>query len=198
LREALSFDTITLEIYKLFFRTEAQEIYQIPSRFNVLGKAVSNTWRYLLGTASFIGIGAAFLFLTQITLALGSVWQTVVIGFIAGFLFGMLEACGGSWKDAPFEGFEPLKFFRSPLIGGLWGMVFAFGQQNLGLLVFSVSGAVRMTVEVHKAFLKGYKSGKFKAQKPTFTKWAQLRHYFYPGYIVTWVVFAFLLISSFL
>lgn len=190
------FDTVSLEFYKLFFRRESQAVYKIPSRFNILGKKVSNDRRAILGVTFSIGFLALFWFLTRFDLTLNHLFYFVLVGFFGGFLMGMVEAVGGSWKDAPFEGFDRLKFFRSPLISAFWGLLLVFGQQNLGLLVFSAVGATRMTVEVHKAFLKGYRSGKFKATKPTFSYWAEHREWFYPPYVLTWLVFIGLLISS--
>jgi hypothetical protein len=32
---------------------------------------------------------------------------------------GWISAFGGAWKDAPAEGFQPLKFFRSPALAAL-------------------------------------------------------------------------------
>jgi hypothetical protein len=34
---------------------------------------------------------------------------------------GWISAFLGAWKDAPIEGFETLKFFRSPVVAGLYG-----------------------------------------------------------------------------
>lgn len=193
---ALVFDTVSLEFYKLFFRNESQIFYKIPSRFNMLGKKVRNKWRKLLGLLFSFGFLLLFWFLTRVQLDINSWWQHVFMGFGGGFAIGIAEAIGGSWKDAPFEGFDRLKFFRSPLISGIWGLILIFGQANLGLLVFSAVGATRMTVEVHKSFLKGYRSGKFKATEPTFSYWAENRHNFYLPYLFSWLVFAGLLFSS--
>lgn len=194
---ALIFDTVTLEFYKLFFRNESQARYKIPSRFNILGKKVQDEWRRYIGIVASIGFLLLFYGLSRFDLTVSG-WLLAPVGFLVGFLMGMIEAVGGSWKDAPFEGFDRLKFFRSPMISGFWGMVLIFGQTNLGMLVFSAVGATRMTVEVHKAFLKGYRSGKFKATKPTFAYWAEHRSQLIPPYVVSWLVFAGLLLSSLL
>ncbi len=195
---SLTFDTITLEFYKLFFRTESQKKYFIPSRFNILGTQVKKNFRMLLGVICFLFMGTLFYLLTRVELSLFSVFHSILVGFFMGFLGGVLEALGGSWKDAPFEGFDKLKFFRSPVIAGIWGIVFILHQSNLGILLFSVAGAVRMTVEVHKAFLKGYHSGKFKEVKPVFKYWSNNRSILFPGYILTWLIFILLLLSSFI
>lgn len=192
------FDTVSLEFYKLFFRNESQAVYKIPSRFNLIGKRVDDHWRAVLGGVFIFGLFLLFWLLTRIQLNLHSWWQYLVVGFGSGFVVGLAEAIGGSWKDAPFEGFDRLKFFRSPLISGFWGLILIFGLSNLGLLVFSAVGGTRMTVEVHKAFLKGYRSGKFKATTPTFKYWGEHRKHFYLPYIISWLVFIGLFISSLL
>lgn len=194
---ALIFDTVTLEFYKLFFRNESQARYKIPSSFSFLGKKIRDQPRRLIGVVAVIGFFILFFGLSRFNLTLSG-WFLAPTGFLVGFLSGMIEAVGGSWKDAPFEGFDRSKFFRSPLISGCWGMVLIFGQTNLGLLVFSAVGATRMTVEVHKAFLKGYRSGKFKATTPPFAYWAEHRAKLIPAYVMSWLVFAGLLLSSLL
>lgn len=191
------FDTVSLEIYKLFFRNESQARYEIPSYFTVLGKKVVEQRRRYYGIVASVGFLGLFFVLARINLTTSG-WLLAPVGFLSGFTVGLLEAIGGAWKDAPFEGFERLKFFRSPVVSGLWGMILIFGQENLGLFVFSTVGANRMTVEVHKAFLKGYRSGKFKAIKPTFSVWAERRSQFILPYVFSWLIFAGLLFSSLL
>ena len=39
-----------------------------------------------------------------------------------GGLGGWISAFGGAWKDAPKEGFQIFKFFRSPIIASLFAL----------------------------------------------------------------------------
>lgn len=193
---SLVLDTIVLEFYKLFFRKEKQDKYLIPSRFNILGKRVSNIMRIIVGVVINLVVFGAFYLWFKVDLNIESTVRKHITTFILGFIFGVFEAFGGSWKDAPFEGFEPLKFFRSPLISAFWATILSSTQMNLAVLLLSTGGATRMTVELHKAFLKGYKSGKFKSDKPVFKFWAKNRKLFFPYYIFTWIIYIFLLIDG--
>jgi len=42
---------------------------------------------------------------------------------LAGLLSGLLCACGGAIKDAPYEGFKLATFFRSPIVGAACGAI---------------------------------------------------------------------------
>ena len=41
----------------------------------------------------------------------------------AGLLAGFLCACGGAWKDTPYEGFKPITFLRSIWVGAIAGVL---------------------------------------------------------------------------
>ena len=48
--------------------------------------------------------------------------QSIFWGFVPGFF----TAIGGSYKDTLFEPFEPLKFFRSPIVCFIWYVIIIF------------------------------------------------------------------------
>ena len=52
---------------------------------------------------------------------------------------GWLTAFGGAWKDAPVEGFETFKFFRSPGISLAWAILVSFFTDNW--LYLGIAGA---------------------------------------------------------
>lgn len=70
----------------------------------------------------------------------------------AGFVGGLLVALGGALKDAPYEGFDPATFWRSPVIGTVWGAVVgcAFPRASPYLVGLSTIGLERLTVEAMK------------------------------------------------
>ncbi len=212
----IALDTITTEFYKLFIRTEPQGKYAIPSMFHAWSRQISNFQRILICMSLTLFLGGLFYILTQINtylipipkITVGSLtgiyggiiiaflevietvlFQSAIRGGTLGLVGGILEATGGMWKDAPFEGLEPLKFFRSPLVGLFWGTILSFNQPNLAVLFLSILGADRMTIELYKTFVIRKKIGKFKADKPTFPEWVTKRNIFVLPYVVTWAIF---------
>jgi len=85
----------------------------------------------------------------------------VVVGGIGGWL----TAVGGAWKDAPIEGFQRLKFLRSPVVATVWAVVLLPFTQDIVLLAVAAGGASVATIETYKTFLAGGPPGKF-ATKP--------------------------------
>jgi len=90
-------------------------------------------------------------------------------GFFYGFLIGMVTASLGAYKDTTFEPFEIRKFFRSPIITGIWFMVLQSHYKTQPVLLLAGSSVCleRMTVETWKA-LSGVTPGKFTS--PTLDK----------------------------
>jgi hypothetical protein len=75
-------------------------------------------------------------------------WTVFAIATISGWISAFL----GAWKDAPVEGFQPLKFVRSPLWSGFWGLLLA--HFNLSILVVMMAGLgfTIFTLETYKTF----------------------------------------------
>jgi len=93
---------------------------------------------------------------------MGQLLQDIVVGFISG----LAVSIGGAIKDAPYEGFDPVKFIRSPIIGAIEapiiGKVFNYHQPVV--LFFATVGTERVTVETYKlirASQQQYVPGKF-------------------------------------
>jgi hypothetical protein len=80
-----------------------------------------------------------------------------------GFLPGFLTAIGGSYKDTLFEPFEPLKFFRSPIVCFLWYIIIdsIYKNEPVILKIGFSSMMERISVEFYKAVYKP-EPGKFK------------------------------------
>ena len=69
-----------------------------------------------------------------------------------GFLSGLAVALGGGVKDAPYEGFEKFKFFRSPIVAAITGV--AIGRmiktsEPVVIFMLSLAGE-RLIVEAYK------------------------------------------------
>ena len=143
------------EVYKGFFRNECQKKYFIPSRITFLGRYIPDMHRYYTGIALFI-CALATLFLD---IEIENFYEYVIVSFCTGFT----TALGGAYKDAPYEGFEPAKFIRSPIILMICSpILFLLGPVSMGLLIYMNWGLERFIVEYYKTFVLRTRSGKFR------------------------------------
>jgi hypothetical protein len=79
---------------------------------------------------------------------------------LMGLLAGTLCALGGALKDVRYEGFKPLTFMRSIVVGVAWGAVSGLFTESL-VFAFCFSGYLeRATVEGWK-IVRDLKPGKF-------------------------------------
>ena len=104
---------------------------------------------------------------------------------------GWLTAFGGAWKDAPVEGFETFKFFRSPLVALFWATVMAFFTTNWIFLAMTGLGYTIATIETYKTFFFPSKPrGKFAGKPILFPEMVTKRYWFVPVYVAIWVAVA--------
>jgi hypothetical protein len=148
------------EFYKLCFRGPRDpELFRIPQQFTLLGRAIHDWGRYAAGvaltTALVLGVSAS------------TIYETLPEFVFAAFCTGIGVGIAGAYKDAPFEGFRPLLFFRSPLtIVALSPFAYSLGPQRVGFLVLTYVGIERMISEYRKTFIHGTVPGKFHADLP--------------------------------
>ena len=109
-----------VEFYKTFVREEDQSKYTIPMQFAVFGKPVQGRARRWTVAA---GVAAVALLLAFWTANLDAASLPLPILLLIGSAAGWVSAFGGAWKDAPIEGFETFKFFRSPAITGTYAFL---------------------------------------------------------------------------
>lgn len=89
----------------------------------------------------------------------------MLLNLFMGFLAGLICSLGGALKDSPYEGFQPLKFFRSIIVGTCAGLLSARFTSD-AVLAFMFSGYVeRMCVEGYK-IVRAQKPGKFELKDP--------------------------------
>jgi hypothetical protein len=148
------------EIYKGFFRTEDQSKYFVPSRITFFGRHVaSDLARYAVGTI----IVAIVFSVVWIDIPVESfVWFAVT-----AYGTGLLVSLGGAYKDAPFEGFQPLKFQRSGVVLAVLSPLFYVANDgaapvSLGFLIYMNGGLERFAVEYYKTYIQRNMSGKFR------------------------------------
>src|SRR5688500_2990086 len=177
------------EAYKTFFRQQDQSKYTIPMQFAVFGKPVeSRGLRMLLGVG-YIGIMVITLWLIwRLQQAIGGPAPLWVV-FLVGGAAGWISAFGGAWKDAPIEGFQILKFFRSPGMAGLYAVLVSFLTDDLVFITMAAEGFVIMTTETYKTFFFPSKPrGKFANKPVVLPEWLRLRQWFVPLYVLIWLV----------
>lgn len=159
-------ERILVELWKTFFRDEDQSKYTIPMQFRLLHTPIrSRALRMAVGTVCLVVVALAARTLERLQHSLGAD-SPFVVTLLVGSVGGWLAAIGGAWKDAPVEGFEPLKFLRSPLMTMSAALLLAPWTDRWLFLAMGALGYERAAVETYKTFLLSDKPrGKF-AGKP--------------------------------
>ena len=176
------------EIYKTFLREEDQSKYFIPMQFHILGRVVQHRGlRWLVGvlyTAGLVGIVVA---VARLDLAATGAHALATV-LLVGSLGGWISALGGAWKDAPSEGFQTLKFFRSPALAALFAAGLSTLTPDLLLITLAATGFTVATTETYKTFFFPSKPrGKFACMPVRYPDTLRLRLRFVPLYVAIWV-----------
>jgi uncharacterized membrane protein len=177
-----------LEFYKTFLREEDQSKYFIPMQFHVGGTVVQSQWRrWLAGVAYLVGVAlaiASIIALQNANLKLPNVVVVLLIGSVGGWI----SAFGGAWKDAPLEGFEWLKFFRSPIVASLYALLIACFTDTYLYISMGGLGYTVGTIETYKTFFFPNKPrGKFAGKTIQYPEMLEKRNKFVPLYVAIWV-----------
>lgn len=186
-----------LEFYKTFLRDEDQSKYFIPMQFHVQGKIVENkNRRLLIGAAYFIGVFIVFGFIYYLDRSnIGLPWWVVV--FIIGSAGGWISAFGGAWKDAPIEGFELFKFFRSPAITASYAFLLSLFTDSYLFISVGALGYTVATIETYKTFFFPSKPrGKFAGKEIKYPEMLKKRQRFVPLYISIWLAIILTLVIA--
>jgi hypothetical protein len=183
-----SMERAILEAWKTFFRAEDQSKYAIPMQLAVFGRTVASRGaRALFGVLYLGAIFGGLALLSSYHPAAGT--SPLFLALTIGALGGWYSAFGGAWKDAPIEGFQLLKFFRSPLIAAFFAyLLFRLGatpaQGTFGAIGYTVA-----TTETYKTFFFPSKPrGKFAGKPVRFPEWLEQRKRFVPLYVAVWAL----------
>jgi len=177
----------TTEFWKTFVRDEDQSKYFIPMQFHVLGRVVKRRWVRL-------GVGLGFASVALLLLAFASSAQPpagapvslVRVALIAS-IGGWFSAFGGAFKDAPIEGFEVLKFFRSPVVAASYGVAIHAFTPSYVVIALAAIGFTVATLETYKTFFFPSKPrGKFAGKPILFPHMLEVRRAFVPVYVLIW------------
>ena len=178
-----------VEFYKTFLREQDQSKYTIPMQFAVFGRVVeSRRVRLAVGAAvacTALALAAAVWALPRPASTAGQ-WLALAAAGSAG---GWFSAFGGAWKDAPIEGFDWFKFFRSPAIALGWALVLSRLTDNYLLVALPALGYTIMTIETYKTFFFPNKPrGKFAGKPVLFPEMLDRRRRFVPLYAAVWAL----------
>jgi hypothetical protein len=178
-----------LEFYKTFLREEDQSKYFIPMQFSVKGEVVKSRA---------LRLSVAAVYMTGVLLGVYGIYYLQKVGFRAsglmvvltiGSIGGWISAFGGAWKDAPKEGFELLKFFRSPVIALIYAFLLANLTDNYVFISMGALGYTVGTIETYKTFFFPSKPrGKFAGKEINYPEMLVKRQRFVPVYAAIWLV----------
>jgi len=184
-----------VEFHKTFIREEDQSKYAIPMQFAVLGQVVEDRARRWT-IASAVVIGASLLASWVGSLDAASVPLPVLL--LVGSAAGWVSAVGGAWKDAPVEGFETLKFFRSPAIAGTFAFLVSRLETRMLIVALCALGYTVATTETYKTFFFPSKPrGKFAGKPIQFPEMNTRRYRFVPIYVSIWTAVLVTLVAAF-
>lgn len=176
------------EFYKVYWRDEDQSKYFIPMQFHVFGRVIRSRAVRLAVGLPHAALVVALLFLIAGLQAAGPKVPFWVLVVSVGSIGGWVSAFGGAWKDAPIEGFEWFKFFRSPVVAALFALGISLLTHDLVLIALAAEGFTVATLETWKTFFFPSKPrGKFAGKPIRFPRMLRLRQYFVPLYVAIWI-----------
>ncbi len=178
----------TTEFWKTFIRDEDQSKYFIPMQFHVFGHVPRNRLLRLVVGLGYVAVAFGLLRVAQLVQPApgteGPLWQILLIASIGGWY----SACGGAFKDAPIEGFEWFKFFRSPGSAMLYGFLVSRFTNSYVLITLCAIGYTVATLETWKTFFFPSKPrGKFAGKPITHPRMLETRQKFIPVYVAIWI-----------
>lgn len=178
-----------IELWKTFLRNEDQSKYFIPMQFAVFGNVVQSQSRRLIIGAIITTLVCGTFLVVHYGMTAGTLVDRPWLVFFIATISGWISAFLGAWKDAPVEGFQPLKFVRSPLWAGFWGLLIAHFSTSILVVMMAGLGYTIFTLETYKTFFFPSKPrGKFAGKPHLFPEMLTRRHYFVPVYAAIWIL----------
>jgi hypothetical protein len=178
------------EFWKYFIREEDQSKYFIPMQFGIMGKPMKDARkRITIGVIVAIICVLIFFSLQALERRFADDVPTIVLCLTVGAVFGWISAFGGAWKDAPVEGFETFKFFRSPGVAAAWAAIVVHFTGSWTVLAIAAEGFTVMGIETYKTFFFPNKPrGKFAGKPILHPQYLEFRKGFVPLYFGIWVL----------
>ena len=180
-----------VEVWKTFLRDEDQAKYTIPTRLTLRGVPVESRVARLLSAIAYVAVIALFLLgVTQLEPGRSAVDAMARIAGV-GFMAGTIIAIGGAWRDAPAEGFDGIKFLRSPVIAVIVALVLWRFTDSFFQIAVAAIGYERAVAETYKTFcLPSHTCGKFAGKPVLFPDVFRRRRQFVPVFAAIWVLVA--------
>jgi hypothetical protein len=176
-----------VEVWKTFVRHEDQAKYFIPMQFSIRGRPVEHRGIRLAAGAAYVVVVALCLGAIGLLDRAGPPRLTTIL--LVGLVVGLIVAVGGGWKDAPKEGFDLVKFFRSPMMTVVWALILSRLTDSALLSAVGAIGFERATAETYKTFFfPSRPRGKFSGKPVTHPEMLRRRAYFVPAYVTIWVL----------
>ena len=173
-----------VEVWKTFIRVEDQSKYFIPMQFSIRGVPVTSRRARLVAGALYVALVALCLFGVAQLDRSGSGRLSSSVVALLGFAVGAIIAVGGAWKDAPKEGFQPLKFFRSPCMTAAFALLLGYLTDSYLQATVAAIGFERATVEMYKTFFfPSRPRGKFAGKPVLYPDMLVKRRQFVPVYV---------------
>ena len=177
-----------VEFYKVFIRDEDQSKYFIPMQFHINGRVIKNRPIRTAIAVAYAGAVLAIIYGIDALSRANLGYSGPVIVLLIGSIGGWVSAIGGAWKDAPIEGFETFKFFRSPLIALSWSFALSLLTSNYLLIALPALGYTVATIETYKTFFfPSRPRGKFAGKPILFPGMLRTRYRFVPVYVAIWI-----------
>jgi hypothetical protein len=178
------------EFWKYFIREEDQSKYFIPMQFGVFGKPMKNAPKRIAIGLVIAAICVAVVFgIRALEDTVAGSWPRWLVVVTVGSMFGWISAFGGAWKDAPIEGFETFKFFRSPAVAASWAFVVSLFVGSWVAIAIAAEGFTVASIETYKTFFFPNKPrGKFAGKPILHPEHLERRKRFAPLYFGIWAV----------
>jgi hypothetical protein len=186
-----------VELWKTFIRQEDQSKYFIPMQFSIGGVPLANrSARLAIGVGCAAALAGSLALIAKSQQAMGTLPRPIQ-GMLIGLAIGTLIAIGGCWKDAPKEGFDPIKLFRSPAVSMLCALVLCWLSDNSLHIAVAAMGFERASVETYKTFITSKPPGKFFGKPILYPQMLHHRRRFVPMYIaISTAVFVYATVAT--
>jgi hypothetical protein len=176
-----------VEVWKTFVRDEDQAKYFIPMQFSVRGVPVANRGARIAAGALYVaGVGGCLVAIAQLDQRAADPRSAARLA-LAALAMGSIIAFGGAWKDAPKEGFDTLKFFRSPGMTVLFALLLSRLTDSYLQATVAAIGYERAAAETYKTFFfPSRPRGKFAGKPVRYPEMLSRRRRFVPAYVAIW------------
>jgi len=178
------------EFWKYFIREEDQAKYFIPMQFGIMGKPIKDARiRISIGVVVAILCVLIFFGIRALERRFAAEIPQWLVVITIGSIFGWISAFGGAWKDAPVEGFETFKFFRSPGVAAAWAAVVSQFCSSWTVIAIAAEGFTVASIETYKTFFFPNKPrGKFAGKPILHPEYLELRKGFVKLYAGIWAL----------